>query len=330
GGRECGSVKPTAIKQASHFGAFGRACRVLLAIVPLAAATACSTTPLPWQGTSFGFATHSTTAAATPEHETHRPRKSPRWASHSREGRAALTDGRHRAAEEGFVAALAVLNEPHPGDVRVATTLGNLVRLASVYQRLDKLDDAARVLTLVNDYTSTEGRDHLKPSHYESRYQDMNKLSLEHPYRPGKDDELTKYAFQPTINALIRRTALRYQVDPHLVKAVIAAESNFETLAVSHAGAQGLMQLMPATAKEMGVDAPFKPSQNIQGGVRYLRELIDRYTDISIAVAAYNAGPVAVDRYGGIPPYPETEAYVKRVLRYYREYRDEEAQALAR
>lgn len=83
------------------------------------------------------------------------------------------------------------------------------------------------------------------------------------------------------------------------------------------------MQLMPATAKEMGVRRPFKPGDNIRGGVRYLRTLLDRYPTIGIALAAYNAGPAAVDRYVGIPPYPETQDYVERVLRFYREYRSE-------
>jgi soluble lytic murein transglycosylase-like protein len=108
-----------------------------------------------------------------------------------------------------------------------------------------------------------------------------------------------------------------------LVKAVMAAESNFEKSAVSRVGAQGLMQLMPTTAREMGVVSPFVPSDNIRGGVRYLSEMLDRYGDVKFALAAYNAGPRAVDRHGGIPPYPETRAYVKRVLGFYREYQVE-------
>jgi hypothetical protein len=119
---------------------------------------------------------------------------------------------------------------------------------------------------------------------------------------------------------LIARTASRYEVDPALVKAVIAAESNFEPNAVSRVGAQGLMQLMPATASEMGVRAPFHAGENLRGGVKYLRVMLDRYGDVDRALAAYNAGPTAVDRHRGIPPYPETEAYVKRVLNYYRSY----------
>jgi soluble lytic murein transglycosylase-like protein len=109
-------------------------------------------------------------------------------------------------------------------------------------------------------------------------------------------------------------------IPPALVKAVIAAESAFDSDAVSHKGAQGLMQLMPGTAVEMGVEDPLEPAQNVRGGASYLRSMIDRYGDLGRALAAYNAGPSAVDRYGGIPPYQETQDYVDRVLTYYRRY----------
>ena len=119
---------------------------------------------------------------------------------------------------------------------------------------------------------------------------------------------------------LIDQVARVHSVPPALVKAVIAAESAFDPQAVSHKGAQGLMQLMPATAAGLGVEDAFEPAENVRGGVNYLREMIDRYGDLTRAVAAYNAGPAAVDRYGGIPPYRETRAYVERVLTYYRHY----------
>lgn len=119
---------------------------------------------------------------------------------------------------------------------------------------------------------------------------------------------------------LIARVGQQHGVHPALVKAVIAAESNFQPDAVSRAGAQGMMQLMPATAAELGVDRPFGVVENIDGGVRYLRAMLDKYGDVSRALAAYNAGPAAVDRYQGIPPYRETQTYVKRVLEYYRGY----------
>ncbi len=121
-------------------------------------------------------------------------------------------------------------------------------------------------------------------------------------------------------DGLILLTARQHGVSPALVKAVIAAESRFDTDAVSRKGAQGLMQLMPTTASKLGVADPFSADQNVRGGVRYLREMLDRYGDMGRALAAYNAGPSAVDHYRGIPPYPETRAYVQRVMTYYRHY----------
>lgn len=121
-------------------------------------------------------------------------------------------------------------------------------------------------------------------------------------------------------DALIDETARSYRLPPALVKAVIAAESAFDPEAVSRKGAQGLMQLMPETAADLGVDDPLEPESNVRGGAGYLRAMIDRYGDLSRALAAYNAGPSAVDRYGGVPPYRETRDYVDRVLTYYRSY----------
>jgi soluble lytic murein transglycosylase-like protein len=112
----------------------------------------------------------------------------------------------------------------------------------------------------------------------------------------------------------INQAALRYGVDPAFVRAVIHAESHFNAQAVSKQGAQGLMQLMPATAKELGVINSLSAQQNIKGGVKHLARLLKKYNgDNKLASAAYNAGEGAVKRYGGIPPYKETEVYVERV-----------------
>jgi soluble lytic murein transglycosylase-like protein len=123
---------------------------------------------------------------------------------------------------------------------------------------------------------------------------------------------------------VIRKAAERYRVDYALVKAVIKAESNFDPLAISRAGAKGLMQLMPGTASALGVNDSFHPDENIEGGVRHLRYLLDLFKgDLRLALAAYNAGENAVLRYNGIPPYQETQTYIQRVLQYLQNYGNE-------
>jgi soluble lytic murein transglycosylase-like protein len=127
--------------------------------------------------------------------------------------------------------------------------------------------------------------------------------------------DMTKYG------PLIQKASDKYKVDYSLVKAVIKAESNFNHKAVSPKGAQGLMQLMPKTASTLQVKDSFEPESNIEGGVKYLRYLMNVYNGhLQLALAAYNAGEKAVAKYGGIPPYNETQGYVKRVMSLYKQY----------
>ncbi len=125
-------------------------------------------------------------------------------------------------------------------------------------------------------------------------------------------------------SAEVKRIAMKYEVDPALVRAVIHAESAFNVKALSNKGAQGLMQLMPGTAKDLGVRNAFDANQNIEGGVKYLAGLLKQFDgDIKLAIAAYNAGPNAVKKYNGIPPYAETKVYVERVGILHQRYRRE-------
>lgn len=120
----------------------------------------------------------------------------------------------------------------------------------------------------------------------------------------------------PSVDEIVDKAGDRHALDSDFLRSVIRAESGFNPRAVSPKGAQGLMQLMPGTAAGLGVRNSFDPAANVDGGARYLRELLRRYHgDAAKALAAYNAGPAPVDRYRGVPPYPETRAYVRRIIR---------------
>lgn len=123
------------------------------------------------------------------------------------------------------------------------------------------------------------------------------------------------------LDRLVAQAARRYEIEGGLLKAIIKAESDFDAYAVSRAGAQGLMQLMPSTAELLEVEDPFDPAANILGGARHLRDLLDRFEgNVPLALAAYNAGALRVEAAGGIPAIGETRQYVQRVLGYYRDY----------
>ena len=122
---------------------------------------------------------------------------------------------------------------------------------------------------------------------------------------------------------LISKASQRYGVSFPLLKAIIKAESDFDPRAVSKKGAKGLMQIMPQNFKRLGVKDPFNPSENIDAGARYFKQMFDRFKGkLALSLAAYNAGPTAVDRYKTVPPFEETEEYVRRVLKYYYNYKN--------
>ena len=143
--------------------------------------------------------------------------------------------------------------------------------------------------------------------------------------------KLTPVAPPPAhIQELVEKSARAHNIDPLLVQSVIQVESNYNHFAVSPKGAEGLMQLMPGTARMLGVSNSFDPAENIEAGVKYLRYLQSLYQDDRLALAAYNAGPKAVEKYKGTPPYPETQDYVNQVgQRYQMAKRDEAARNAA-
>jgi hypothetical protein len=144
---------------------------------------------------------------------------------------------------------------------------------------------------------------------------------------PQREEALT----QEGLNQVVSGAGERHQIDPDFIRSVIKAESGFHQNAVSRKGALGLMQLMPGTASEMGITNPFDPKSNVDGGTKYLRDLLVKYNfDVNKALAAYNAGPQRVDRYHGIPPYYETQAYVSRIIRDFNRRKIAENPALAK
>jgi len=139
------------------------------------------------------------------------------------------------------------------------------------------------------------------------------------------------YIAPVNLNEVVNGAGERHQIDPDFINSVIRAESGGNSRAVSKKGAQGLMQLMPQTASQLGVSNSFDPNANVEGGTKYLRELLEKYNfDVNKTLAAYNAGPKRVDQYHGVPPYYETQAYISRIIRDFNRQKLAENPALGR
>ncbi|MFH1077477.1 MAG: lytic transglycosylase domain-containing protein [Pseudomonadota bacterium] len=137
--------------------------------------------------------------------------------------------------------------------------------------------------------------------------------------KTGRSRSYSKYS-TTMYDSFIDQAAKSYNLPFRLLKALIKVESNFNPRAISNKGARGLAQIMPGTGRDMGLLDPFDPKGNIFAGAKYLKRLLNKFNDLKLALAAYNAGPETVDQYNGIPPYQETQLYVQRVMDYYKTY----------
>lgn len=216
--------------------------------------------------------------------------------------------------------------------------------IQSIFSRIQEINKLTASLGATNRPAMTEGEKPEFARELDRTLQEMEKISTD-PKKPellqktepvermrdrGQIFELDKIENQERaktkdrvsgLESIIEKESKKKGIDPDLVRAIIKAESNYNPKAESPKGAMGLMQLMPSTAEDLGVDDPFDPVQNIKGGTSYLKDMLRIFKDKDLAVAAYNAGPGAVKKHKGIPPYQETQQYVKKVNKFLDKYK---------
>lgn len=208
---------------------------------------------------------------------------------------------------------------------------GNSIRherreVVGAVTRLYLSDSASGYIEIPTDQIERFEKDTAPPAPKTIASSGSRALPLPAPIASAKPVALSR----EDLSAVVNGAGERHQIDPDFINSVIRAESGFHQNAVSRKGAQGLMQLMPGTASQLGVSDPFDPHANVEGGTKYLRELLEKYNfDVPKALAAYNAGPNRVDRYRGVPPYYETQAYISRIIRDFNRQKLAENPALA-
>lgn len=200
------------------------------------------------------------------------------------------------------------------------SSLTNSENLLGYYANLNNTEPTTMDNNYLSSFAYNRGENYLPNSYYNDLIQNEENVFSNYINKDYSNSEAytNVLAGANAYSDIIEQASLKYGVPEKLIAAVMKQESNYNEHAVSSAGATGLMQLMPGTAKYLGVNDPKDPVQNIMGGTKYLSQMLDKFNqNIELALAAYNAGPGNVSKYGGIPPFNETQNYVNKILNYY-------------